>query len=317
MAEKKKKFKNYIWVEKYRPASLDLMVLPKSFKQFFKDNMKDGVLEQNLLLYSVTPGAGKTSIAKALCADMGINPLYINISETRGIDVLRNDISRHASIKTLGGKPKIIILDEFDGATEDLQKALRVAIEKYSGTCRFIMCCNYVHKIIDPLREGRVTEFDFNMTDVKIKKEMTGKITKRLELILKAEKVDYDVEVVKDITDKFYPNIRKMTSLLQKYSKMYGIIDANILKMASVGSELYDMILDKNLTGARQFIIDNAYAYDELYTDLFKNFVPLLEKEDQPQAILIISQYQYEQAFSINKEIPFCACMIELMNECC
>lgn len=312
----KRRLDKNMWVEKYRPDSIAATILPTATKRYFNKVVKEGEMDQNLLLYSTTPGSGKTTISKALCADLGVKPFYINISNERGIAVLRNDIARHAKIKTVGGKTKIVILDEFDGATKELQDALRADMEKYSNSCRFIMTCNYISKIIEPLREGRTTLFDFNMTDAKTKKDMAPKVVKRLCKILEVEKVQYEKEVIEQLVETCYPNIRKMISTLQKCAKMYDIIDENVLNMTTVDNELYDLIMEKDLTEARRFILNKNYNFDEMYTDLYKNFVPLLERDVQPQAIVIIAQYQYESAFAINKEIPLMACLIDIMSDC-
>ena len=312
---KRKSLEKFMWVEKYRPESIENVILPNDFKKYFESVIEDGETG-NLLLYSSTPGSGKTSVARAIARDLGVKPFYINISNEGGIDVLRTDVSKYASIKTLDGKPKIVIMDEFDGASRNLQDALRADIEKFSNSCRFIMVCNYITKIIDPLKEGRTQVFDFNMTENSVKNEMYPKIYNRLTGILKNENVEYDGDTVQELIKRYFPNIRKMISLLQKYSKINGMIDNQIFKYTVIDDEYLTLIQEGELTKARTYALDKNFDFDEMYTVLFRKFVPLLEKDSQPQAILVIADYMHQSATAIDKEITYTACLIELMNDC-
>ena len=305
--------KSWLWVERYRPQTLNDIILPSKYKNFFSKVVKDGSMP-NILLSSSNPGSGKTTLAKALPRDLGIKPLYLNISSESGIDTLRSVIKRHASTAGIKGKHKVVIMDEADGATPQLQAGLRAFIEEFHNTCRFILTCNYVSKIIQPLREGRIMEFDFNMTDKKMIDELKPKMVKRLIGILKFEKVEYDVETLEKIVDTYYPNVRRMLSVMQKYSQMNGIIDGNIFNFEGVDEEFYDFILDKNFTAARQFVLDRAYNYEELYTKLYKELVPKLDRSLQAQAIITINEHQYQHACVIDQEINFAACVLELMS---
>tara|TARA_R110001606_G_scaffold78194_4_gene180748 strand:- start:384 stop:1328 length:945 start_codon:yes stop_codon:yes gene_type:complete len=305
--------KGWIWVEKYRPQTVDDIILPSKYKNFFSNVIENGTMP-NILLSSSNPGSGKTTLAKALARDLGIKPLYLNISSEGGIDTLRSVIKRHASTAGIKGKHKIVIMDEADGATPQLQAGLRAFIEEFHNTCRFILTCNYVSKIIQPLREGRIMEFDFNMTDKKMIVEMKPKMVKRLVGILKHEKVEYDINTVQKIVDTYFPNVRRMLSMMQKYSQMNGIIDDNIFNSEGIDSEFYEFILDKDFTNARQFVLDRAYNYEELFTKLYKEFVPKLDRASQAQAIITINEHQYQHSFVPDPEINFAACMLELMS---
>lgn len=302
-----------LWVEKYRPQKIDHAILPTEYKKFFKKIVKTGDIP-NLLLYSSSPGTGKTTIAKALCIEAGVDYLYINASKDTGIDTLRTTITKYASGKSLSGKKKVVILDEMDGnQNTSFQAALRAFIEEFHNSCRFILTCNYVNKIISPLR-SRCQEFDFNVTTKEYREELVPKISQRLEKILNTEEVTFSDGVISKLADQLFPDIRKMLSMLQQYSTISGHVDENIFKYESVDEEFYEYILAKQFTKARQFVIDSGYNLDELYTALYRNLVPRLEKEKQGQAILSIAEWQYRSSFSADKEIPFAAMLLEIIN---
>lgn len=302
-----------LWVEKYRPQKIDHAILPNEYKKFFKKIVKTGDIP-NLLLYSSSPGTGKTTIAKALCIEAGVDYLYINASKDTGIDILRTTITKYASGKSLSGKKKVVILDEVDGSSAtSFQAALRAFIEEFHNSCRFILTCNYVNKIISPLR-SRCQEFDFNVTTKELRTELVPKISQRLEKILNTEEVTYSDGVISKLADQLFPDIRKMLSMLQQYSTISGHVDENIFKYESVDEEFYDFILNKQFTKARQFVIDSGYNLDELYTALYRNLVPRLKKEVQGQAVMSIAEWQYRSAFSADKEIPFAAMLLEIIN---
>jgi len=302
-----------LWVEKYRPQKIDHAILPKEYRKFFKKIVKTGDIP-NLLLYSSSPGTGKTTIAKAICIEAGVDYLYINASKDTGIDVLRTTITKYASGKSLSGKKKVVILDEVDGSSAtSFQAALRAFIEEFHNSCRFILTCNYVNKIISPLR-SRCQEFDFNVTTKELKEELSPKISERLQKILTTEEVTYSDVVVDKLVDQLFPDIRKMLSVLQQYSTISGNIDDNIFKYESVDEEFYEFIINKQFIKARQFVIDSGYNLDELYTAIYRNLVPRLPKEKQGQAVLAIAEWQYRSAFSADKEIPFAAMLLELIN---
>lgn len=302
-----------LWTEKYRPDVVSTMLLPNKYIKFFKELVKDGEVP-NLLLYSSTPGTGKTSIAKALCNEIDADYLYINASSDNGIDTIREDVSRFASGKSLSGKKKIVIFDEGEQLSFPAQKAVLAMFEKYQNTCRFILTCNYVNKVI-PAARSRFQEFDFNMNTKEIRDEMTPKVVKRIKQVLDFEKVEYSNDIIERLVEDLYPDIRKVYGVLQQYSKMNGIIDENIFKFESVDTELYQLILNKKFTAARQFVLDAGYNYDDLYSDLYKNLIPLVPEADKrAQLILVIADYQYKSAFSNDKEIAFAALLIEVLN---
>ena len=301
-----------LFTEKYRPSSVKDMLLPNKIKKFFLNIIEEGEVP-NLLLYSSVPGAGKTSIAKAICNDLNADYLYINISSESGIDTLRGDISRFASGRSLTGQKKIVILDEFDGASLQLQKAFRGFSEEYQNVCRFIVTCNYVNKII-PALHSRLQAFDFNMSTKEYKEEMIPKVTSRLCSVLKVENVEYNKDTIQKLVESLYPDIRKMYGILQQYSNINGIIDDNIFSFGSSDKDFYELVLNKKLTLARTHMIDSGYNYEDMYVDMFHNFLPLVKKELHPQVILAIAEWQYRSSFSTDKEIPFVAMLVEIMG---
>lgn len=300
-----------IWMEKYRPLSIKTAVLPVRLRNYFNKIITNDVVP-NMIFHSSRPGAGKTTCAKALCNDMNIDAYYINTSLNRGIDVLRDDIQQYATTLSLTGGMKVCILDEFDYATEILQRAMRASIEEFSDTCRFIFACNSINKIIEPIH-SRCEMVDFNFADDKIREDMIPKIYKRLCNILKAENIQFNEETVKKISMTYYPDIRHMIKLMQQYSTMYGIISDDIFRFRDVEEELATLIMTKKITAARKFIIDKGYDYDTLYRFIFDTIIPRIEaKEKRALAILTVDEYMRGSRESIDKEITFAACMVKL-----
>jgi replication factor C small subunit len=312
----KKQLSYTLWVEKYRPDSVNRVLLPPKVKNFFLKLVEEGEIP-NLLLYSSSPGVGKTTIAKALVHDIKVDHIYINMSLESGIDTLRNRIAKFATSYSMfgenqGGK-KICILDEFDGSTPALQAAMRGFMEEFQDSCRFILTCNYATKIIEPLK-SRCQEIDFNMMDIKSQESLKPIIIKRLVGMLKNENIEFKPDTIVKIVDTFYPDIRKMINLLQHYSKTSGIIDSGIFDVAKVDVEFYEMVLNKKLTNARKYVIERNYNFSEMYRNLFDNLVPMMEKSKQAPCILVIAEYMYRDAFVIDKEVNFAACLLEIMG---
>ncbi|MFA5484928.1 MAG: AAA family ATPase [Candidatus Pacearchaeota archaeon] len=305
-----KKLNYTLWVEKYRPSTIKDVILPKAYKNFFDKIISEKDLP-NLLLYASSPGNGKTSTAKALVSDLDMDYLYINTSSESGIDTLRDKISKFASTMSFDGKKKAIILDEFDGASINLQQGLRAAIEEFHDTCRFVLTCNYVTKIIEPLK-SRCQMLDFNFSDNRMSKTMMPKIGKRILEILDNEKIEYDKSTIIKIVKTFYPDMRKMLGLLQQYSKQTGIINAEIFNYQRIDSELFELVLNKKMRKAREYVIQKNYNYSELYRALYDNVIPRIDQSSQGEAYITVAEYMYRDSFVIDKEINFFACLIEL-----
>lgn len=306
---------SFLWVEKYRPKKISDCILPERLKNVFQEYVNKQEIP-NLML-SGTAGVGKTSVAKAMCDAIGINHMYINASENRGIDMMRTTIRNYASTVSLVGGKKVIILDESDYLTADAQAAMRGAIEEFSSNCTFIFTCNYKAKLIDAIH-SRCSVIDFSLKNDE-KKEMASQFFKRLQHILAEEKIDYDRAVLAKIVEKFFPDYRRTLNELQRYSSS-GSIDAGIVAQLSdvrkVG-ELVKHLKEKNFGEMRRWVVVNSdidpnHIYRKVYDSLSDHFT----KDSIPQAIIIISKYQYQAAFVADQEINLVACLTELMVEC-
>lgn len=305
---------NLIWVEKYRPKKLSDCILPTDLGIIFNGMVKDGKIP-NMLFYGKA-GTGKTSVAKALANDIGMDSILINCSEDKGIDTLRVKIRQYASTISLSGKGKLIILDEFDYATTAIQTGLRGAIEEFANNCRFIITCNYKNRVIDPLH-SRCTGIDFTVPSPE-KAAIASQILARIETILKNEKVPYDVPILVNLIKRHFPDIRRIINELQKYSSS-GKIDVGILSQGSCDSykELLGYMKGKDFAACRKWVMQNidlntAEFYKKLYNELYN----VLKPASMPQAILIIAEYQYKSAFAADQEINNMAMVVQLMMDC-
>lgn len=305
---------NLIWVEKYRPKKLSDCILPTDLGIIFNGMVKDGKIP-NMLFYGKA-GTGKTSVAKALASDIGMDSILINCSEDKGIDTLRVKIRQYASTISLSGKGKLIILDEFDYATTAIQTGLRGAIEEFANNCRFIITCNYKNRVIDPLH-SRCTGIDFTVPSPE-KAAIASQILARIETILKNEKVPYDVPILVNLIKRHFPDIRRIINELQKYSSS-GKIDVGILSQGSCDSykELLGYMKGKDFAACRKWVMQNidlntAEFYKKLYNELYN----VLKPASMPQAILIIAEYQYKSAFAADQEINNMAMVVQLMMDC-
>lgn len=255
-----------------------------------------------------------TSISKALCQEIGADYLYINASSENGIDTVREDITRFASNKSFNNCKKAIILDEADMLSFAAQKALLSHIERFQNVCRFIFTCNYVNKII-PAARSRLMEYDFNMNTKQIRDEMIPKVSKRLSMVLKFEKIDHKEETIRQLVENLYPDIRKMYQLLQQYSKVNGIIDDNIFNAETVDELFYDMVLSKKLTAARQFMLDSGYNYEDMYSNIYRELIPRVEsKQTQAEMIVVVAEWAHKSNLCTDKELAFSAMLVELMR---
>ena len=305
----------FIWVEKYRPSNIEDVVLPESIKSTFKDFVAKGEIS-NLLLCG-TAGTGKTTIAKALCNEIGADYIVINGSdEGRLIDTLRTKIKNFASTVSLGGNSKIVILDEADYMSpESVQPALRGFIEEFSSNCRFIFTCNYKNRIIEPLH-SRCTVIDFKVANDD-KPAIAGAFFKRVCHILETEEIDYSKEVVAELVNKHFPDFRRILNELQRYSSS-GVIDSGILtNMAEEKiAQLMSAMENRKWGEMRKWIAQNA---DQdpilLYRKIFNSLESKLKAESIPAAVLLIADYQYKSAFVADQEINLVACLTELMSQ--
>lgn len=303
-----------LFVEKYRPKSIEECILPESIKNTFREIVKSGEC-QNLLL-SGKPGTGKTSVAKALCNDLDCDWIMINCSEDGNIDTLRTKIRSFASTVSLSDKKKVVILDEFDYSNaSSIQPALRGAIEEFAGNCRFILTCNYKNRIIEPIH-SRCTTIEFSIPS-KEKPKMAKEFMSRCEMILDEEGITYDAKVLVELIMKYFPDFRKILNELQRYS-VSGTIDVGILSTSTQKiTDLMKAMKDKDFVTVRKWVamnMDNSQTdlFRAIYDGLYENLSP----SSIPNAILILAEYQYKSAFVADQEINTAACMVELMMSC-
>ena len=307
----------FLWVEKYRPRNIDDCILPQETKKIFLDFVDNKEIP-NLLLCG-TSGVGKTTVAKALCNELGADFVLINGSEERNIDTLRVKIKQFASTVslTVDGGPKIVILDEADYLNpQSTQPALRGFIEEYSKNCRFIFTCNYKNRIIQPLH-SRCSVIDFTIQATQ-KPQMATGIFQRILQILTDEKVEYNDKVVVEVVNKFFPDFRRMLNEIQKYSAS-GKIDSGILASLDDESlkELLNFIKEKEFSKMRKWVALNIHNDPQtIYRKIYDSFFTKFENTSVPQAIIILSDYTYKSAFVADQEVNMVACLTELMMEC-
>lgn len=300
----------FLWVEKYRPRTLDECILPDAQKDVFKQFVESGEIP-NMLLCG-TAGTGKTTVARALCNELGCDYIVINGSEESGIDVLRTKIKNFASTVSFEGKPKVVILDEADYLNPNsTQPALRAFIEEFSKNCRFIFTCNFKNRIISPLH-SRTTVVEFKLVNGQ-KKKMAAKFHKRMMEILQNENVEYNEKVLAELLMKHFPDYRRVLNELQRYS-VGGVIDEGILSNLSElnTKALADALAEKDWKKMRQWVANNVDSDPQaVYRKVYDT---LLERAKQvPQLVLIIADYQYKAAFVADQEINLTACLTEIM----
>lgn len=308
---------DFLWVESWRPKVIDDCILPDDIKKTFKDFVNKGEIP-NLLL-SGPPGVGKTTIAKALCNELGADYYVINGSdEGRFLDTVRNQAKNFASTVSLTGssKHKVIIIDEADNTGNDVQLLLRANIEAFYNNCRFIFTCNYKNKIIEPLH-SRCAVIDFSIRG-KEKAKLAGSFFKRLQNILDEEGIGYDPKVLAELINKHFPDWRRVLNECQRYS-VGGEIDSGILASFSDISvnELVKNLKEKNFTEVRKWVVSNLdNDASSLLRRIYDACYDCLSSATIPAAVLIIAKYQYQCAFVADQEINLLAALTELMVEC-
>ena len=307
----------FLWVEKYRPKTIEECILPTSIKKTFQNFLDKGEVP-NLLLAGPA-GCGKTTVAKALCNELGVDYYVINGSdEGRFLDTVRNTAKNFASTVSLQatGRPKVIIIDEADNTTNDVQLLLRAFCEEFHGNCRFIFTCNYKNKIIDPLH-SRCAVVEFSIRG-KERQELAAQFFKRLQTILDQESVGYESKVLVELINKHFPDWRRVLNECQRYSSG-GQIDTGILAHFSdvKVNDLIKKLKEKDFPEVRKWLVSNLdndtsvllrRIYDALYDALSNSSIPA--------AVLVLAKYQYQSAFVADQEINMLACLTEIMVEC-
>jgi DNA polymerase III delta prime subunit len=309
--------KKFLWVEQYRPQKIDDCILPANIKKAFKGFVEKGEIP-NLLLTG-TAGVGKTTIAKAVCDEIGASYIVINGSdEGRFLDTVRNRVRQFATTVSLtsGAPHKVVIIDEADNTTADVQLSLRTAVEEFHNNCRFIFTCNFQNKIIEPLH-SRCTVVDFRIQKEQ-QQQLQGQFFLRLKQILDENKVDYEDKVIVKLIQRYYPDWRRLINEAQRHAAT-GKIDTDILcDIADVNlSQLMNALKNKEFSTVRKWVVDNIdndpnIVMRKIYDALYENIKP----KYIPEAVLILAKYQYQIAFVADQEINLVACLTEVMMGC-
>jgi len=304
-----------LWVEKYRPRKVADCILPETLKSTFQEYVNRKEIPNLLLAGSA--GVGKTTVAKALCEEVGCDYIVINGSDESGIDTFRSKIKNYASSMSLSGGRKVIIIDEADYLNPNsTQPALRGAIEEFAINCSFIFTCNYKNRIIDPLH-SRCSVIEFKIENGQ-KAKMATKFFKRVENILRNENIEFDKEVVAAVITKHFPDNRRILNELQRYA-VFGSIDKGILAaVADVQlTGLTKSLKEKDFTSMRKWVTNNLDNDPKtILRKIYDSLYDLLKPDSIAPAVLVLSKYQYQSAFVADQEINLVACLIEFMVEC-
>jgi len=307
----------FLWVEKYRPKTIEECILPKETKKTFKSFLDKGEIPNMLL--AGPAGCGKTTVAKALCNELGVDSYVINGSdEGRFLDTVRNTAKNFASTVSLSStaRHKVIIIDEADNTTNDVQLLLRAFIEEFHSNCRFIFTCNFKNKILEPLH-SRTTVVEFGING-KQKPAIAAAFFKRIQEILDAESIEYDNKVLVELINKHFPDWRRVLNECQRYAAS-GKIDSGILATFSdvKVNDLVKKLKDKDYPEVRKWVVNNldndtSVLLRRIYDACYDSMVP----SSIPSAVLCLAKYQYQMAFVADQEINMLACLTEIMVEC-
>ena len=304
----------YLWVEKYRPKTIDDTILPKKLKETFQKIIEGGELPN--MLFTGTAGLGKTTVAKALCNSLNCDYILINGSEEGNIDTLRTKIKQFASSVSLSGDYKVVILDEADYLNpQSTQPALRGFIEEFSNNCRFILTCNFKNRIIEPLH-SRCGVYEFN-TSKKDMAPLCGEFLNRICKILEDEGVSHSRPAIADLLMKFAPDWRRVLNELQRYS-VNGNIDSGIVNVTSDKNydELFTHLKNKDFKKMRSWVVNNIDTdATAIFRAMYDRMGEKVAPQSIPQLVLILGDYQYKNAFVADHELNVVACLTEVMSD--
>lgn len=303
-----------LWTEKYRPKTIEDCILPDRLKKPFQEYVNQKNIP-NLLLNGGA-GVGKTTVAKAMCEEVNCDYMMINGSDESGIDTFRTKIKNYASSMSLSGGRKVIIIDEADYLNPNsTQPALRNAIEEFASNCSFIFTSNFKHRIIEPLH-SRCAVVDFSLQNGE-KAKMASQFFKRIQNILQQENVDYDDKVIAELVKKYFPDFRRVLNELQRYSQ-FGKIDVGILAQINniQIAEVVKFIREKDFGSIRKWVAAGDMDANLVFRQIYDALYDIMKPQSIPQAVIILADYQYKNAFVADTEVNLVACLTELMVSC-
>jgi DNA polymerase III delta prime subunit len=302
----------FLWVEAYRPKKVEDCILPERLKIPFREYVSSKNIPNLMLTGSA--GVGKTTVAKALCEEVGCDYITINGSSNNGVDMVRNTVVDYASTVSLSGGRKVIIIDEADYLTDNAQAAFRNFIEEFSSNCTFIFTCNFKEKIIEPIH-SRCAVIDFRLNKEE-KNAMASAFFKRIKSILQQENVDSVDSVVAEVIKKHFPDFRRVLNELQRFSK-FGKIDTNILSNVSDENikQVIEYIKDKDFGGLKRWVANNDYESASLYRKLFDTLYDVVDPSYVPALIITLADYQYKRAFVSDGQLNDLALLSYIMVE--
>ena len=303
--------KEFLWCEKYRPKTVEDTILDPKLKTTFQKIVDTGEIPN--MLFTGTAGLGKTTVAKAICNELGLDFIVVNGSEEGNIDTLRGKIKQFASSVSLSGGYKVVILDEADYLNpQSTQPALRGFIEEFSKNCRFILTCNFKNRIIEPLH-SRCGVYEFNTTKKQMA-QLCSQFMKRLQTILEKEKVEYNNDVLGGLIMKYAPDWRRILNEAQRGS-IGGTINSNVLITDnSQYSDLYKHVKDKDFKKMRQWVVNNMDVEPaSVFRGIYDSMEEYVDPASIPQLVLILADYQHKNAFVADHELNLVACLTECM----
>lgn len=303
---------DFLWVEKYRPKTIDETILPQRLKDTFNAIVTNGDLPN--MLFTGTAGLGKTTVARALCNTLDLDYIVINGSEEGNIDTLRGKIKQFASTVSLQGGYKVVILDEADYLNpQSTQPALRGFIEEFSNNCRFILTCNFKNRIIEPLH-SRCGVYEFN-TSKKDLADLAAQFLKRIQRILDEEGIGYDQMAIVDLIMKYAPDWRRIINECQRYS-LTGRIDSGVTKNLTNDNydQLFKFLKEKDFKKMRSWVANNIDTdASAIFRAIYDRMAEKIQPQSIPQLVLLLADYQYKNSFAADHELNVVACMTEIM----
>jgi DNA polymerase III delta prime subunit len=303
--------KDFLWVEKYRPKTINDCILPQSLKDTFINIVSGGEVPN--MLFTGTAGLGKTTVAKAICNELNLDYIMINGSEEGNIDTLRTKIKQFASTVSLQGGYKVVILDEADYLNpQSTQPALRGFIEEFANNCRFLLTCNFKNRIIEPLH-SRCGVYEFNTTK-KDMAQLAAQFLKRMQYILEEEGISYDQMAIIDLIMKHAPDWRRIINECQRASLTGSVVSSTVKSDGDIYSSLFTYLKSKDFKKMRSWVAQNVDVdASAIFRALYEKMYEKVQPNSVPQLVLILADYQYKNAFVADRELNVVACMTEIM----